>query len=167
MEMDILATAAGDIIKHSSSWVPLNTCTLFPVLKTKGNCIKKSVFSKDCEVFVTMWCIHFPVVQCCCVYWSNRGFQKEWWENELFCPQHCELLSHCLGLAPGAGLIAAVWHCSRYLTFLLWQGTFFFFPCFTLQPAIDKMCPKQCCSKTVPGCVCVCVRETGDHLAKV
>lgn len=68
--------------------------------------------------------------------------ERRHWSWTALPPQHHELSSHCLGPSPGAGVIAAVWHCGEYFAFLNSQGNFL---SLTVQPATDKMCLRECC----------------------
>lgn len=79
--------------------------------------------------------------QSCSVDKSTKGphYREKRWELNCSPPQRHKLSSHCLGPSPGAGVIAAVWHCGEYFAFLHSQGNFL---SLTLQPAIDKMCLK-------------------------
>lgn len=64
----------------------------------------------------------------------GQHYREERWELNCSPPPHHKLSSHCLGSSPGAGVIAAVWHCGECFAFLLSQG---YFPSLTLQPATE------------------------------
>lgn len=78
------------------------------------------------STFILDTAVDWSEKQSCCVDRSTAGRQhtEERWELNCSPPQHHKLSSHCLGPAPGAGVIAAVWHCGEYFAFLLSQGSF-------------------------------------------